>query len=117
MLLGVGNQDSENDAVELASKVRSLRIFPGPGGNMDRSLADIGGEALVVSQFTLYGDTSRGRRPSFTDAAPGEKARPLYEKFCRALQEEGIPTSTGRFGAMMEVELVNEGPVTLLLET
>jgi D-tyrosyl-tRNA(Tyr) deacylase len=98
--------------------VAGLRIFPADDGRFDRSLLDTGGEALVVSQFTLLADTSRGRRPSFTEAAPGEEAEAGYGAFCTALRETGVTTvATGVFGARMAVELVNDGPVTILLET
>ena len=108
LLVGVGHGDTRETARELASKAAGLRIFSDEAGRFNLSLVDIGGDALVVSQFTLLGDTRRGRRPSFTDAAPPELAR--------ALEEKGIPTSRGRFGAHMLVELLNDGPVTLLLE-
>ena len=105
-------------AVRLAAKVARLRIFPDASGRFDRSLLDTGagGEALVVSQFTLLADTRKGNRPSFTDAAPLEQAEPLVERFVEALRAEGVHVETGVFGAKMEVELVNDGPVTILLD-
>jgi len=100
----------------MADKVVSLRLFPDEHQKMNRSLGDVGGAVLVVSQFTLYGDTRKGRRPSFIDAAPPHVAEPLYESFVDALRDRGIRTATGAFGAMMDVELVNDGPVTLVVE-
>ena len=117
VLLGVGQGDGEAEAVRLADKVARLRVFDGDDGRMDRSLIDIGGAALCVSQFTLYGDTRRGLRPSFTDAAEPARAEQLYERFCTALEARGVRVQKGRFGARMSVDLTNEGPVTLLLET
>jgi len=117
ILLGVGHGDTAERARWLADKIVGLRILPDEKGKMNRSLADVGGEALVVSQFTLYGDCQKGRRPSFVEAAPPELAIPLYEEFVLSVQSLGIRTATGRFGAMMQVELSNEGPVTLILET
>ena len=117
VLVGVAEGDDESAAVRLAEKVARLRIFENEEGKFDRSLLDTGGEALVVSQFTLLGDARRGNRPSFTEAAPPEEAEPLYEAFCEALRGEGVPVGTGVFGARMLVELVNDGPVTILLET
>lgn len=118
VLLGVGQQDTDRQAAWLAEKVANLRVFPDEAGNMNRSLLDVGGGALVVSQFTLYGDARRGRRPSFTDAAPPERANALYERFCAMLAEQGVGTvERGVFRAMMRVALVNEGPVTLMVET
>lgn len=116
VLLGVAGADGADQASRLAGKVARLRIFEDESGRFDRSLLDVGGEALVVSQFTLLGDTARGNRPSFTDAAPPDRAEPLYEAFCDELRGLGVPVATGRFGARMAVELVNDGPVTLLLE-
>jgi D-tyrosyl-tRNA(Tyr) deacylase len=117
LLVGFGHQDSESVLEWMADKVLSLRLFPDDEGKMNRELADIGGGVLVVSQFTLYGDTRKGRRPSFIDAAPPALAIPLYERFVRLLRERAPgPVETGEFGAMMDVELVNEGPVTLWLE-
>jgi len=117
ILLGVAAADADADARYLAAKVAHLRIFPDEERRMNRSLLDAGGEALVVSQFTLYGDCRRGRRPDFTRAAPPEKAERLYEKFIMELSALGVPTCAGRFGAMMAVSLVNDGPVTLILDT
>jgi len=116
VLVGVTHTDDEAAARKLADKVWRLRIFPDADGVMNVPLADAGGEALVVSQFTLYGDTGRGRRPSWTDAARPEHAEPLVETFCAALRELGAHVATGVFGADMQVELVNDGPVTLMLE-
>jgi D-tyrosyl-tRNA(Tyr) deacylase len=118
ILLGVARDDPLEAGHRLAARVAGLRVFPADDGRFDRSLLDTGGEALVVSQFTLLADTSRGRRPSFTDAAPGEEAEAGYEAFCAALREAGVSrVATGVFGARMAVELVNDGPVTILLET
>jgi D-aminoacyl-tRNA deacylase len=117
VLLGVGHDDDPGRADRVATRVARLRVFPDAEGRFDRSLLDVGGAALVVSQFTLYGDTSRGHRPSMSGAAPPELAEPLYEAFCAALRAQGVGlVETGVFGAAMEVELVNDGPVTLLLE-
>ena len=117
LLVGFTAADSEDALAWMAEKVRGLRIFPDDAGKMNRSLDEVGGGVLVVSQFTLYGDTRKGRRPSFVDAAPPERAIPLYERFV-ALLRAGAPgpVATGEFGAMMDVELVNDGPVTLMLE-
>lgn len=118
VLLGVGHGDAEAQAVWLAEKVANLRIFPDEAGAMNRSLLDVGGGALVVSQFTLYGDCRRGRRPSFTGAAPPEAANALYERFCALLAGNGVlAVERGVFRAEMRVSLVNEGPVTLMVET
>jgi D-tyrosyl-tRNA(Tyr) deacylase len=117
VLLGVGHADGEAEAVRLADKVSRLRVFDGDDGRMDRSVIDVGGAALCVSQFTLYGDTRRGLRPSFTDAAEPARAEQLYERFCTELEARGVHVQKGRFGARMSVDLTNEGPVTLLLET
>lgn len=118
VLLGVGRGDDESDGRYLAEKVAGLRIFEDPEtGKMTRSVVDIGGAALVVSQFTLFGDVRRGRRPSFDQAAPPEEANRLYERFCEQLREQGLAVETGVFQAMMDVELVNEGPVTILLDS
>jgi D-tyrosyl-tRNA(Tyr) deacylase len=117
VLLGIATGDGEDEATRLARKVAHLRIFANDEGRFDRSLLDVGGEALVVSQFTLIADTRKGNRPSFTDAADPAHAEPLYERFCRALEEEGVPVARGVFGARMDVSLVNEGPVTIVLET
>jgi D-tyrosyl-tRNA(Tyr) deacylase len=100
----------------MTDKIVGLRIFPDESDKMNRSIADVGGSLLVVSQFTLYGDAVKGRRPSFVNAAAPDVAIPLYEKFIAALRQSGIPTETGEFGASMEVELINDGPVTLWLE-
>ena len=116
ILLGVARGDREEEAGRLAGKIARLRIFPDDDGRFDRSVLDVGGSALVVSQFTLLADTARGNRPSFTDAAPPEQAELLYERFCAELRELGVPVETGVFGARMAVELVNDGPVTILLE-
>ena len=116
ILLGIAPGDSETHARTLAEKVVHLRIFEDDQGKMNRSLLDIGGEAIVVSQFTLYADTRKGRRPSFTDAAIPETASPLVEYFTAYLRELGVPTQTGEFGAHMLVEIANDGPVTIILE-
>jgi D-tyrosyl-tRNA(Tyr) deacylase len=116
ILLGIGPGDGEEQARLLADKIVHLRIFEDDQGKMNRSLVDVGGQAIVVSQFTLYADTRKGRRPSFTDAAPTEAARPLVERFAQLLGEQGVPTQTGEFGAHMQVEIVNDGPVTVWLE-
>jgi D-tyrosyl-tRNA(Tyr) deacylase len=116
ILLGVADADGEADAARLAGKVARLRIFENEAGKFDRSLLETGGAALVVSQFTLLADSSKGNRPSFSSAARPELAEPLYERFCAALRELGVPVETGVFGARMSVELVNDGPVTILLE-
>jgi D-aminoacyl-tRNA deacylase len=117
VLLGVAPADTPDEAQWLAEKAAGLRIFRDEAGKMNLSVADIGGGVLVVSQFTLYGDCRKGRRPSFLDAAPPEVAVPLYEAFVNALRALGLPVATGRFGAMMQVELINDGPVTLILDT
>jgi D-aminoacyl-tRNA deacylase len=117
VLLGVGPDDDEATADMLARKVAELRIFEDEAGRTNRSVLDVGGRALVVSQFTLYADTSRGRRPGFTAAAPPELAERLYLRFAAALAEIGVPVATGRFGAEMAVELVNDGPFTIWLDT
>jgi D-aminoacyl-tRNA deacylase len=116
VLVGVTHDDTEADARKLADKVWNLRVFPDADGTMNLSLADTGGEALVVSQFTLYGDTARGRRPSWVAAARPELAEPLFGAFATALRDLGASVATGLFGADMQVELVNDGPVTLMLE-
>jgi D-tyrosyl-tRNA(Tyr) deacylase len=118
VLLGVGRSDGTDAASRLAGRVARLRVFEDENGRFDRSLLDVGGEALVVSQFTLLGDTTRpkGTRPDFSQAAPREQAEPLYEAFCTALRDLGVPVQAGRFAARMAVELVNDGPVTLVLE-
>jgi D-tyrosyl-tRNA(Tyr) deacylase len=117
VLLGVAAEDVEADAVALADKVAALRIFEDAGGKMNLSLAEVGGGVLVVSQFTLLGDVRKGNRPSFVAAAPPEAANALYERFCAALRQRGAPVATGVFRATMAVELVNDGPVTILLDT
>jgi D-tyrosyl-tRNA(Tyr) deacylase len=117
VLLGVGKDDTAAAADSLAEKTAQLRIFNDAQGKMNVSLLESGGAALVVSQFTLYGDTSRGRRPAFGGAAPPAEARQLYEEFVRCLQVRGVPVETGVFQAHMEVELVNDGPVTILLDS
>jgi D-tyrosyl-tRNA(Tyr) deacylase len=116
VLLGVADGDGDEEAARLAAKVARLRVFEDAAGRFDRSLLDTGGAALVVSQFTLIADTAKGNRPSFTAAAPPERAEPVYERFCAALRELGVPVETGVFGARMDVELVNDGPVTIILE-
>jgi len=115
VLLGVAAGDSSGDAERLAAKIARLRIFENDAGKFDLSLLEIGGEALVVSQFTLIADTAKGNRPSFAAAAPPEEAEPLYEAFCASLRALGAGVQTGVFGARMQVELLNDGPVTLVL--
>jgi len=117
ILLGVGRADTPAVAAVLAEKAANLRIFEDENDKMNRSLLDVRGGALVVSQFTLYGDARGGRRPSFIAAAPPEQAKALYEEFCEALRKLGVTVATGVFQAMMSVELVNEGPVTILLDS
>jgi len=117
VLLGVGQQDTDADAAYLAEKISGLRIFEDEDGKMNRSVRDVSGSVLVVSQFTLYGDVRRGKRPSFDEAAPPELARRLYELFVGQIQAAGLRCETGRFQEMMQVELVNEGPVTILLDS
>ena len=117
ILLGVGRGDTSVVAGSMAEKVATLRIFEDDQGKMNRSLLDVGASALVVSQFTLYGDARGQRRPSFIAAAPPEQAKKLYEEFCEALRNLGVTVATGVFQAMMSVELVNEGPVTILLDS
>ncbi|NLG74019.1 MAG: D-tyrosyl-tRNA(Tyr) deacylase [Chloroflexi bacterium] len=116
ILLGIGPQDGEEQARYLVDKIANLRIYEDEQGKMNRSLLDTGGEAIVVSQFTLYADTRKGRRPSFTEAAPPEIASPLVERFASMLAEAGVPTQTGEFGAHMLVEIENDGPVTIFME-
>jgi D-tyrosyl-tRNA(Tyr) deacylase len=116
VLLGVARPDTEAQARWLAEKIIGLRIFSDDAGKMNRDVTEVGGEVLVVSQFTLYGDCQKGRRPSFIDAAPPEIAVPLYEAFVTEVRALGVRTATGRFGAMMRVELVNDGPVTVIVE-
>jgi D-aminoacyl-tRNA deacylase len=117
VLLGVAEEDDEAEAERLAAKVARLRVFENEEGRFDRSLADVGGGALVVSQFTLIADTTKGNRPSFSGAARPERAEPLYETFCAALEGEGIEVARGRFGARMVVEISGDGPVTVVLDT
>ena len=116
MLIGVARGDDAAAAERLAGRVARLRIFENEEGRFDRSLLDVGGAALVVSQFTLLADTAKGNRPSFTGATPPEEAEPLYERFCGELRSLGLEVATGVFGARMEVELVNDGPVTIILD-
>jgi D-tyrosyl-tRNA(Tyr) deacylase len=117
ILLGITHNDTAEHARWLAEKIAGLRIFADDDGKMNRDLTEAGGAMLIVSQFTLYGDASKGRRPSFIDAAPPPIAIPLYEAFINAVKALGVPVATGRFGAMMQVELVNDGPVTLILDS
>jgi len=116
LLIGIGKGDEVLDLLRLAQKVVELRIFEDQAGKMNRSLRDVEGEILAVSQFTLYGDTKKGRRPSFSKAASPQEAKPLFDAFISALKAKGVPVKTGVFGARMEVELVNDGPVTFILE-
>ena len=118
ILLGIARDDHDVAAERLAGKIAKLRIFEGEAGHFDRSLLDIGGSVLVVSQFTLIADSKRqkGTRPDFSQAAPRDQAEPLYEHFCQALRDLGLPVETGVFGARMEVSLVNDGPVTIILD-
>ncbi len=117
VLLGVAKTDAEADAAQLAEKIAGLRLFNDDNGKMNRSVEEVGGAVLVVSQFTLHGDCRKGRRPSFDRAAPAAQAQALYEKFLHVLRHRGLQVETGVFQAMMEVELVNAGPVTLLVDT
>jgi D-aminoacyl-tRNA deacylase len=116
VLLGIARSDAVDEAERLAGKVSRLRVFEDELGKFDRSLVDVGGAALAVSQFTLIADTRKGNRPSFTEAAPPEQAEPLYDRFCAALAAEGVPFERGVFGARMAVGLVNDGPVTIVLD-
>jgi D-tyrosyl-tRNA(Tyr) deacylase len=116
ILVGIGPQDGEDQVRQLAEKVTNLRIFEDEQGKMNLSVLDAGGEVIVVSQFTLYADTRRGRRPSFTEAALPEMARPLVDLFAQLLRQHGVPTQTGEFGAHMQVEISNDGPVTIWME-
>lgn len=116
LLVGIAPDDVEADLKRLAVKISTLRIFADVDGKMNRSVLDVVGEVLAVSQFTLYGDTRKGRRPSYVGAAPPEVAEPLFDRLVEAIADEGIPVQTGRFGAKMAVELTNDGPVTLVLE-
>ena len=117
VLLGVGKDDSESDAEYLANKIAALRIFDDQNGKINLAMADVGGAMLAVSQFTLYGDTLKGNRPSFNNAAPPERARQLYEHFVARIRATGLRCETGKFQEMMQVELANEGPVTILLDS
>jgi D-tyrosyl-tRNA(Tyr) deacylase len=117
VLVGVAKTDAEADAAQLAEKIAGLRLFNDDNGKMNRSVEEVGGAVLVVSQFTLHGDCRKGRRPSFDRAAPAAQAQTLYEKFLHVLRHRGLQVETGVFQAMMEVELVNAGPVTLLVDT
>ena len=117
ILLGVVKEDDEGDIDKLTAKIPHLRIFADEAGKMNLSLLDIGGEALVVSQFTLAGSVKKGRRPSFDRAMPPERAEALYEAFCRKLEDAGVSVRTGEFGAMMEVAIVNDGPVTFVVDS
>jgi D-tyrosyl-tRNA(Tyr) deacylase len=116
VLLGVADGDDATRAERLAGKVARLRVFENDEGKFDRSLLDVGGDALVVSQFTLIADTTKGNRPSFAAAARPEQAEPLYERFCETLEREGVRVARGVFGARMALEIVNDGPVTIVLE-
>jgi D-aminoacyl-tRNA deacylase len=116
LLVGLTHGDDESRLAWMAEKVAGLRLFADAEGKMNRALADVGGAVLVVSQFTLYGDAAKGRRPSFVDAARPDVAIPLYERFITLLRAQGLTVETGEFGAMMQVELINDGPVTLWLE-
>lgn len=115
-LVGVTHEDGPEEVEALAEKIAGLRVFPDGDGRMNRSIVDAGGAVLAVSQFTLYGDVRRGRRPSFTEAADPAVAAPIVDDFVEALSRRGVPVETGRFGAMMDVELLNDGPVTLVVE-
>jgi D-tyrosyl-tRNA(Tyr) deacylase len=117
ILLGIGKDDTESAGETLAEKIVNLRVFDDAQGKMNLSLLEAGGQALCVSQFTLYGDCRKGRRPSYDRAASPDHALPLYESFVAAMRKRGIPTETGQFRAMMDVDLVNDGPVTLLLDS
>jgi len=116
IFLGIGPEDAEEQATYLAEKIANLRIFEDDQGKTNLSVLDTGGEAIVVSQFTLYADTRKGRRPSFTNAAPPEIASPLVDRFAELLRTQGVPAYTGAFGAYMQVELVNDGPMTIWME-
>jgi D-tyrosyl-tRNA(Tyr) deacylase len=117
VLLGVAGSDDETDARLLADKIGTLRVFDDPAGKMNLALAEVGGSVLVVSQFTLLSDCRKGRRPSFTAAAPPERAEPLYEQFVALLRRQGHTVQTGRFRAEMQLELINDGPVTLIIDS
>jgi D-tyrosyl-tRNA(Tyr) deacylase len=116
LLVGIGHGDGESQASFLAEKAANLRIFEDEAGKMNLSVKDVGGAAIVVSQFTLYADARKGRRPSFTDAALPDVAKPLVDRFTQLLANQGVPVQTGEFGADMQVEILNDGPVTILLE-
>lgn len=116
ILLGIGPEDNEEKAAAMARKIAMMRIFEDEEGKMNRSVLDILGEAIVVSQFTLYADTRKGNRPSFINSAPPEMASPLVDRFVELLQQQGVPAQSGRFGAHMLVEIQNDGPVTIVLE-
>lgn len=116
-LIGVARDDTEEDAATIASKIAGLRIFKDAAGAMNLSLSDVGGAVLAVSQFTLHGDVRKGRRPSFVDAAPGETAQPLFDRVVALMRREGVKVEIGTFGAQMRVSLINEGPVTILLDS
>lgn len=116
LLVGFTTRDGDEQIAWMADKVSGLRLFADAESKMNLGLTDVGGSILVISQFTLYGDTRRGRRPSFVDAAPPEVAEPLYDQFVQQLRDRGFAVATGQFGAMMHVQLTNEGPVTLVLE-
>lgn len=117
LLVGVTHEDTESDAAYVADKIAKLRIFEDESGKMNQSILDIGGQVLSVSQFTLYGDCRKGRRPNFMEAARPEHARQIYDMFNEALQQHGLHVETGEFGAMMQVQLLNDGPVTLIIES
>ena len=117
VLLGVAQKDTSTDLEYLVKKTVGLRIFKDEHANMNLSIEDVGGEALVVSQFTLCADTNKGQRPSFINAAPSEIANNMYQQYCKKLRKENIAVQTGQFGAMMEVELINDGPVTIVLDS
>lgn len=117
VFLGVGRSDTSRDVEYLANKIAGLRIFEDEDGKLNRSVQDVGGQVLIVSQFTLWGDCRKGRRPSFVEAAPPEMAEKLYLEFVDKVSAHNVPTATGRFRAMMDVHLVNDGPVTLILDT
>ena len=116
LLVGVETGDTKEQARWLASKIPNLRVFPDEEGRMNRSVAEAGGGILTISQFTLLADTRKGNRPGFVRAAPPDEARPLFDRFCAMLEESGVPVKQGSFGAMMDVALVNDGPVTLVLD-
>ena len=117
VLLGIGQQDTAHEVTQLVDKIVNLRIFADQQGKMNLSLLDVEGEMLVISQFTLWGDCRKGRRPSFVQAADPQLAEPLYEQFAQEVRAQGVGVETGRFGAMMQVSLVNDGPVTLVIES